>query len=269
VKNLRQRGRDSIVRLFGSLRGQQFLDRIASHIDFWRGYGSGAYIESSGEAVLFKLVRQRNDQIDNLVIFDVGANVGNFSATAFETLGRNITVHAFEPARDTFQKLSVRFVGNDHIILNNVALGREAGDRPLFGFARDSGMASLLHRRLSDAETSVVQEKVKVVCLNNYCLEKQVDKIDVLKIDVEGFELEVLSGADRLFKEGRIDICSFEFGGCNLDSRTFLRDFFDFFQAHRMEIFRITPAMMLVPLPRYSEQLENFTITNYVATRAT
>ena len=264
MKQLRQGVTNLAARLFRSPRGQHFLDRVASRIDFWRGYGSGVYLESSGEIVLFDLVRRRN-ATEKTVIFDVGANVGEFSAAAFQALGAHITVHAFEPAREVFQRISSRFKGNDRIILNNVAVGQEAGERPLFGVAHDSGMASLIQRKFGDKVISTFQEPVKVVRLSDYCTARGIERIDLLKTDVEGFELEVFRGAESLFKNQRIDICSFEFGGCNLDSRTFLRDFFDFFQTHQMEIFRITPAATLVPLPRYSEQLENFATTNYVA----
>ena len=62
-----------------------------------------------------------------------------------------------------------------------------------------------------------------------------------------------------------IRACSFEFGGCNLDSRTFLRDYFEFFSDHGMKLFRITPAATLVSLPLYRENLERFITTNYLA----
>jgi len=264
MNNLRQGARNLAIRLFRSPRGQRFLDGIASRIDFWRGYGSGAYVESSGEGVLFDLVRQRS-ATERAMIFDVGANIGEFGAVAFQALGGNITVHAFEPAREVFQRLSARFKGNERIILNNVAVGREAGEHSLFGVGHDSGMASLIQRKFRDEVFSTFQEPVKVIRLSDYCSARGIERINLLKTDVEGVELEVFRGAESLFKDQKIDICSFEFGGCNLDSRTFMRDFFDFFQTYQMEIFRITPAATLVPLPRYSEQLENFATTNYVA----
>src|SRR5207253_11296600 len=110
-----------------------------------------------------------------------------------------------------------------------------------------------------------VQEMVKVCRLSDYHTSSQIGEIHLLKLDVEGFELEVLAGGESLFEKRMITMCSFEFGGCNLDSRTFLRDYFEFFNRHKMQIHRITPASTLVKIPRYSENLERFTTTNYVA----
>lgn len=248
------------------MRGQSFLGRVVSQLDLWRGYGTGACVATSGEAILFSLVREKIQEPMGIVIFDVGANVGDFSAAAFEALDRGIKIHAFEPAIETCKRLSARFAGNDHIIINNLALGRESGEQPLFGTTRDPGMASLVKRDLKHLGVAFpFQEKVKVSRLTEYCELQAVRQIHLLKMDVEGFELEVLAGAEKMFSEGRVMMCSFEFGGCNLDSRTFIRDFFDFFSSHRMQIYRITPAGTLVELTRYSEDLERFTTTNYVA----
>lgn len=254
------------IRLFRSERGQSFLTKAVTKLDLWRGIGVGAYVETSGEQVLFTLLRERIPAGKSVIVFDVGANVGDFSAAAFEGVGSRIKIHAFEPARKICSEFTARFSGNDQIVINNMALGRKAGEMALYGANQDTGMASLLQRNLSHfGMSSSFQEVVKVCPLVDYCEAAKVDHIDLLKMDVEGFELEVLRGAEPLFEKSAISMCSFEFGGCNLDSRTFLRDYFEFFVAYQMDLFRITPAGTLVALPRYQEQLERFTTTNYVA----
>jgi FkbM family methyltransferase len=265
---MRDINRRFCMRLFRNRRGQALLGRIVSQLDLWRGYGAGVYVASSGEQILFQLAREKVVGPDGLVIFDVGANVGDFSAAALDALGRPAEIHAFEPQREVFQKLAARFGGSDRVIVNHRALGRAPGEMPLYGNSRDAGMASLLNRNLAHVGlASSFQEMVKVERLDNYCEARGVKWIHLLKMDVEGFELEVLAGAEKLFAEDRVRLCSFEFGGCNLDSRTFLRDFFEFFSKYRMKINRITPTGTLVELGRYSENLERFTTTNYVALR--
>jgi hypothetical protein len=59
----------------------------------------------------------------------------------------------------------------------------------------------------------------------------------------------------------------FEFGGCNIDTRTYFQDFFYFFKKHDMSIYRITPSGFFHPIPKYLEELEQFRTTNFLATR--
>jgi len=253
-------------RLVSSHSGQALLTRVVHHLDLWRGYGAGASVATSGEIILFKVLKELLPPTAEVIIFDVGANVGDFTALAVQYLGVHVKIHAFEPARGVFHQLAARFCTDERITVNNIALGREVGERPLFGTSNESGMASLLNRNLNHlGMVSSLQEVVNVCRLSDYCLASGISKIHLLKLDVEGLELEVLSGGESLFEKKMVRMCSFEFGGCNLDSRTFLRDYFEFFDKYNLKIFRITSNGTLVSLPRYHEQLERFVTTNYVA----
>jgi FkbM family methyltransferase len=254
------------MQLTRSEKGQAFLEKIAGRLERWQGYGSGGNLETSGEQVLFEVVRKMDTASVEKTIFDVGANIGDFTAAARHALGREINIHAFEPASDVFARLADRFANDERITVNDFALGRVREERPLYGPNNVSVLASLLDRNLDHVEMkSSFQEVVKVLPLSDYCLARGIEQIHLLKLDVEGFELEVLRGGEPLFHKRMIRACSFEFGGCNLDARTFLRDYFEFFTDHGMNLFRITPAATLVRLPHYRENFERFMTTNYLA----
>ena len=51
-------------------------------------------------------------------------------------------------------------------------------------------------------------------------------EIDIMKLDVEGHELDVLEGSRKTINS--IKLIQFEFGGCNIDSKTFFQDFYYF-----------------------------------------
>ena len=70
-----------------------------------------------------------------------------------------------------------------------------------------------------------------------------------------------------MFSRQAINIVSFEFGGCNIDTRSFFQDFFFFFKTMNMSIFRITPSEYLHPNKTYKEVYEQFVTTNFVAAR--
>jgi len=87
----------------------------------------------------------------------------------------------------------------------------------------------------------------------------------LLKIDVEGHELDVLTGALEMLKNHRIRMVSFEFGGCNIDTRTFFQDYWKFFaQFHGFEFYRITPSGYLTRVWKYREIYEQFRTTNFL-----
>ena len=86
----------------------------------------------------------------------------------------------------------------------------------------------------------------------------------ILKLDVEGHELLALAGTLKNLEY--IKIVQFEFGGSNRDSKTYFQDFWYFFTKLKFKIYRITPKGPVV-IREYSEQLETFRPTNYIAVK--
>jgi hypothetical protein len=98
--------------------------------------------------------------------------------------------------------------------------------------------------------------------VDKFCKEKGVDRIDLLKIDTEGCELQVLKGAQEMLSGGYIKVIQFEFGECNVFSRVFLRDFYEVLAGFRL--FRLD-SERLVPLPAYEPTNEIFRFQNIIA----
>ncbi len=226
----------------------------------WAQYGQG--IGAAGRpdaktdrAVLRKLKRSE------AIIFDVGANHGDFVQLALGAAA----IHAFEPSQTAYAELTRRFANRSEVHLNNLALGSERGERMLYYDAPGSELSSLYQRKVQHHGIDMSgSELVQVETLDQYCAAHSIDHIDLLKLDVEGHELEVLRGAEQMLARKQIAVVSFEFGGCNVDSRTFIRDFWEFFQMRQMHLARVTALGTFEPIARYDETLEQFRTTTFV-----
>ncbi|MBV9763802.1 MAG: FkbM family methyltransferase [Acidobacteriaceae bacterium] len=256
-----------LSRVAGNRSVQSFLENCVLAAQYLQGIGAGADVSASGErAVLATLLTRAPVSAESLCIFDVGANTGQFLTLACQTLeGHRFHVYSFEPSSSTFKQLEETARKYRDVTVNNFALGQEQGERTLFSNAAGSGLASFSKRRLAHFGIDMdLSETVKVETLDGYCAAHAIGQIDLLKLDVEGHELAVLNGATNMFRASRIGMVTFEFGGCNIDSRTFVQDFFYFFRDHGMKIARITPSGFCHKLSSYREILEQFRTTNFV-----
>jgi len=237
------------------------LRNVVKLAQYWQGVGCAGRPNSPGQKAILKRLRPSGKP---LVIFDVGANHGDYLQLALTQLQSNAVFHAFEPSRAAFSDLEKRFGGKSEIRLNNFALGGKREQLTLYYDTPGSELSSLYPRSIGHHRIEFTgSELVQVETLDSY----GVEHIDLLKLDVEGHELGVLHGAAQMFKSKAIQMVSFEFGGCNIDSRTFVRDFYEFFAAQEMKLARVTAFGGLHPITRYEEALEQFRTTCFVALR--
>jgi len=139
------------------------------------------------------------------VVFDVGTNIGTI-ANWFA--GRTAHVHGFEPHPDNVQMTNDQIVlrQTKNITLSQLALGREPGVLQLHVKTFHG------HHSLGDTKGSPTVEKidVEVDTVDRYCQNNGIERIDFLKIDVEGFEDDVLKGATGMLAEKKIGLTLFE-----------------------------------------------------------
>lgn len=137
---------------------------------------------------------------DGDTFIDVGANIGFISALAVAQVGKTGQVHAFEPVPLYFDMLTAFAKNNTdyRVFLNQMALGDHSG-RVEIHVTKGLGMSTLV-KGLRDEEEIVETVQVPIRRLDGYIEEHGLEKIALIKIDVEGYELSVLRGLSGYLK---------------------------------------------------------------------
>jgi FkbM family methyltransferase len=235
-------------------------------------YGGGALFETSGETwVLSEIVGADYRDVVSPVVFDVGANVGDYALCVAGQLP-SAQIYAFEPARSVYEELARRTgAARPGANIKPFNIGFSDADRTveLHSYTADGQEVSLLSSIDLRLPTQVIDvraiaaEQIRVETIDGFCAAEGVGRIDFLKLDVEGHEMAVLRGARRMLEEGLISMIQFEFGPANIYSRTYFYDFW-LLLSERYDIYRIIPKG-IVPIRYYGEHYEIFLTTNYLA----
>jgi len=198
------------------------------------------------------------------LVIDVGAHIGDYTA-GLRRRFPDAEIHSFEPCQTNVAKLHSRFDDDARIAIVPYGLSDRKGSAKLFSDHAGSGLASLTRRNLEHFNISFSNEEmVCTIRFADYWREVLHERqIDLLKLDIEGHELAALHGCGNAI--ANIAIVQFEFGGCNIDTRTFFRDFWSFFSDLKWSLYRITPSGAMT-IARYTEMDEFFSTTNFVAT---
>jgi FkbM family methyltransferase len=236
----------------------KILDRIIRMLHNVNGNGYGtASIQSE-----VKLVKRVLGQSSPKVLIDVGGNIGLYTDQLLKDF-QNVEVHIFEPSLTNTNILSNKFSLNKNVTVNPVGLSNVNETVKLYSDVLGSGLGSLTKRHLDHFNINFDQsETIKVIkFIDYYNTNFKGQTIDLFKIDVEGHEMDVLEGCEEVIDN--IKCIQFEFGGCNIDTKTYFQDFWYFLKKRNFDIYRISP-IGLISIDRYSEQLEYFRTTNFI-----
>lgn len=202
--------------------------------------------------------------VSSSTIFDVGANVGNWTASLLEiaeSVGIGARVHAFEPCAGTFARLSERFGKSPQISLINRACSRHAGIATMHVYGSGAGTNSLVDP-IDDLKAAV--EEVQLTTIDLYCQNNAINAIDLLKIDAEGHDFEVMCGASEMLNRQAVRILQFEYNQRWIGCRNYLRDVFSFLTPKGYAIGKLTGSAVEF-YPGWHWELENWWEGNFIA----
>lgn len=200
-----------------------------------------------GELDLLRRVAAANPR----VVLDVGAHHGEWSLAALDTLA-TATVYAIEPAPPNLRLLRQRVAGRSNMRVVEAALGGCTGRGSLHFDQRHPSTASLAGGPADGEELF----DITVTTGDDLLAQEDIESVDFLKIDAEGWDLHVLQGFGRALADGRIRMVQFEISPWNAVVGVWLKDFVDILVPAGFMIGRVFPGY--VERVHYTHHHEDF-----------
>lgn len=184
------------------------------------------------------------------VFIDVGAGVGYFSAIASDIIGISGQVHSFEPFPSNAKAIRrmIESNPNANIILNECALG---DDDTVHNYYIErfssSTAASMREGVLKEVDETI---EVRTQRLDNYLEQKKINEVSLIKIDVEGYEYNVLKGLAGFFEKTKHKppiICEI-FASAYKGSSYLLAEFCDYMKSHGYKAYNIFNPRMRIDI---------------------
>jgi FkbM family methyltransferase len=195
-------------------------------INFYTNFSYNFY--KNGE---YKLM-QKLQSFKIKIIFDVGCNEGNWSMMVHK-IKPSSKIYAFDINKNCIENLKNKF---NLIEFFNLGLSNLNSNK-LFNFYSKT---SSLNSAFNFHNLEYRKKKIKVIRGDDFCRKKKIDKVDFLKIDVEGMEHLVLEGFKKKLAGNKIKMIQFEYGYTNSISKFLMYDFFVFFKKYNYLLGRIT-----------------------------
>ncbi len=206
-----------------------------------------------------------------MTVFDVGAHIGKYTKLFSLLVGDSGQVVSFEPTPATGQKLADRITREQlsNVTLNRMAVSDRDGTVTLHQFPEEySSWNGIGRPSMEDPRDPsklvpfVGADEVPSTTLDSYCSHHGIDRIDYLKLDVEGAEIFALNGAENLFARQAVGCIQFEISRKMLEGLgTRARQAFEFLSRHGYECHAIGERGEIGPVATDSDSFYD----NYVA----
>lgn len=212
-------------------------------------------IESNGETWLVNQLAKFQPR----VIFDVGANTGKYCIKILDSC-KKAEVYCFEPVTKTFELLKNK-VNNERLHLYKKGLYHE--NRKLtINLYPSHTHASLFHLKAVPYESTGTEE-IELLRGDDFIEQHMIQSIDLLKLDIEGAELDAIKGFEASFNKRIIRVVQFEYGYINITTKNLLIDFYEFFESKDYVVGKLYPKS--VQFRKYNFKHEDFIGPNFVA----
>lgn len=157
-------------------------------------------------------------------VLDIGANIGQFARETRKNLP-DCQIYSFEPLKECFDKLNINFKNDARFMAFNLALGRESSETEMnkSSYTPSSSLLTMAeeHKKLFPHTKRHTSEKIRMEALDRMSSRLKLEKELLIKIDVQGFEMEVLRGGKNILRQAKTIIIENSFVKLYEDGSTF------------------------------------------------
>ncbi|HEU5292952.1 MAG TPA: FkbM family methyltransferase [Cyclobacteriaceae bacterium] len=214
--------------------------------------------QSNGEEWLINRIAKINPKF----IFDVGANTGKYALLA-KKHNPVANVVCFEPVKSTFEKLKTVTAPLSNITLVNSGLFDE-NKKLTINIYPSHTHASVFDLKAIPYE-SVGKEEIDLIVGDDYMKKNNIESVDLLKLDVEGAELNAIRGFKNALSNKKIRIIQFEYGYINITTKNLLIDYYEYLDQFGYAVGKLYPKK--VEFRKYQFKYEDFIGPNMIAIR--
>jgi FkbM family methyltransferase len=184
---------------------------------------------SNGEHWIPRLIPQ------NALMFDVGFH--DVASTAELLQARpNARVIGFDPSRFAAQSYQAGFAQDKRVSFVHAGLSNQAGQLDFYDY---ENMCNSFTARKETPELAPSVYTVPVTTLDIFCAQNGIERVNFIKVDAEGYDLNVLEGANGLFSEQRVEIFMFEFASGWSAAKRYLWEAVEYFDPLPYSLFRL------------------------------
>lgn len=173
-----------------------------------------------------------------ITIFDIGANIGDWSLLAHSLYGsnENLNLYSFEPIPKTYKKLETSLQAINSTV-ENMAVSDSTGSIDMYAADADFAGTNSIYNTRKDKTT---KHTVQTITFDDYLSKQNIAHVEFVKCDAEGHDFKIIEGAKGAFEKNKISCFQFEYNHRWVYSRTFLKDVFDLISGYEYNIAKIT-----------------------------